>query len=291
VSVVIPARDAAETILEQLAAIDAQSYEGPVQIVVADNGSTDGTVDVVRAWAQGRADVTLVDASSRPGPSHARNQGVQASTGDVVLFCDADDRVQPGWLAAMVSALADADVVGAMRLDPARSRVEDRGPTRLPSFPFLPWAAGGELGAWRASFLQSGGFDEDLQIGEDVEFCWRIQVADHRFQLVPEARIWHRERASLPEAYLRGLRFGKGARRLYLQFEPAGARWPGWRQDVRALARLTKDAPAASTTAAARRRWLVRLGGHVGRVLGEIETAAPVWSRHRTLQRREETRP
>ena len=82
-------------------------------MVVVDNGSTDASVTVGRLGRRFRA-VRWIDGSRIPGPGAARNAGVRAAGGDLLAFCDADDMVQPGWLAACVSALADADVAAGV---------------------------------------------------------------------------------------------------------------------------------------------------------------------------------
>src|SRR5688500_9296124 len=97
-SVVVPVRDGAATIGEQLAALAQQDFPGSWEVVVADNGSRDGTADVVRSFRDRLPGLRLVDASARPGASHARNAGAAAATGEVLAFCDADDVVDPGWL-------------------------------------------------------------------------------------------------------------------------------------------------------------------------------------------------
>jgi cellulose synthase/poly-beta-1,6-N-acetylglucosamine synthase-like glycosyltransferase len=76
VSVVIPARNAAWCLTEQLRALAAQDFDGTWEVVVSDNGSTDGTVALVRDLAASfPVPLRVVDASRRPGPAHARNEG------------------------------------------------------------------------------------------------------------------------------------------------------------------------------------------------------------------------
>ena len=111
ISVVIPARDAAGTIAEQLAALAGQEYVGDWEVIVADNGSTDQTRGIVEDWRARVPGLRVVDASARPGPSFARNRGAADATGDLLVFCDADDAVAPGWLAAVARAAVDFDVV------------------------------------------------------------------------------------------------------------------------------------------------------------------------------------
>jgi glycosyltransferase involved in cell wall biosynthesis len=112
-SVVVCTRNRAGRLRECLAHLGAQVVAADHEVIVVDNGSTDGTGDVVRAWA-------AVDPERRrhvhepvPGLSRARNRGVAAAAGEVVLFLD-DDAVAPsGWVAAHLAAYHDPAVVAA----------------------------------------------------------------------------------------------------------------------------------------------------------------------------------
>ena len=113
----MPVLDAAATLGAQLDALAGQDYEADWEVVIADNGSTDGSQEVAKKWAQTRPNVRLIDASSQGrGPNHARNAGANAATGDFLAFCDADDVVSASWLSALADAARGADVV-AGRLD------------------------------------------------------------------------------------------------------------------------------------------------------------------------------
>jgi len=113
-SLVIPAHDAAQTIAATIASIRTQEGS-PVEIVVIDDGSSDGTQAAARD-----AGATICRSQAQAGPGAARNAGAALASGRYVWFLDADDLLLPGALAAVAAALArapQADFVLAGRED------------------------------------------------------------------------------------------------------------------------------------------------------------------------------
>ena len=167
-----------------------------------DNGSTDDT----RAIAEERAEalpIRVVDAPDKQAAFYARNVGAAASTGGSLLFLDHDDVIAPGYLEAMRSALGTSDIV-AGRLDvralnaewAVESRPEPVAEGLFDHFGFLPYAPSCALGVGRAVFGELGGF-ADVPFAEDVDFCWRAQLAGKRICSVPEALVHYRYRSTL----------------------------------------------------------------------------------------------
>jgi glycosyltransferase involved in cell wall biosynthesis len=154
VSVVIPARNARRTLGAQLEALRAQDYAGPWELVVADNGSTDGTADLASAWAH-TLPLRVVDASLRRGASFARNRGWRSALGDLMAFCDADDVVSSGWLSRLTEAAEEADLVGGpyefRRLNAIQGQPWWDGASLPVGLNFLPFMVGGNLAVWVAS--------------------------------------------------------------------------------------------------------------------------------------------
>jgi glycosyltransferase involved in cell wall biosynthesis len=183
VSVVIPVRDAASTLREQLVALAAQTYSGAWEIVLADNGSTDATTDIARSWSEDGVELRIVDASERPGSSFARNRGAAEARGAFIAFCDADDVVAPGWLEAMVAEAREYDAVtgpqDASINSPRVQQWRPPRPTTLPRSAFLPYAPSSNLGVWADVYARTGGFDEDYPQAHDVEWSWRAQLAGY----------------------------------------------------------------------------------------------------------------
>lgn len=204
-SVVVAAYNAAATLGEQLAALAAEPVPCAWELVVADNGSTDGTADLARSWAD-RLPLRVVDASARRGPGPARNIGVAHARGRLVAFCDADDIVGTGWLAAMHAALqTDEFVTGSWEVARLNAKPDWQGlrpaVVWLPFFP-LPGAGSGNLGVHRAVFDEVGGFEESLETGEDMDLAWRIQLAGHPLSYHPEV-VLHVRNRDRPRAVFR----------------------------------------------------------------------------------------
>ncbi len=93
ISVVIPVRNREAIVGRTLDSLAAQTRQ-PEQIVLVDNASTDGTLQVLRRWAEGRDNVTVI-SEPRPGAAEARNCGLGAVTEEYVMFFDSDDAMPP----------------------------------------------------------------------------------------------------------------------------------------------------------------------------------------------------
>src|SRR5688572_16174609 len=100
VSVIVPARDAADTIAKTLTALANQRVDAAYEVIVVDDGSTDETASI----AAGADGVQLV-AGDGEGPGPARNAGAAAASADLLAFTDADCVPRTGWLEAGLAAL------------------------------------------------------------------------------------------------------------------------------------------------------------------------------------------
>ncbi|GMU78816.1 MAG: hypothetical protein AMXMBFR46_16100 [Acidimicrobiia bacterium] len=275
VTVVVPARDAAATIDAQLAALAAQDFEGPFEVIVADNGSTDDTAARARAWADRIPVLRVVDASSRPGPAHARNVGVAAASADRVLCCDADDIADRAWVRRLAGALDHADAVAGGTVElrgSAPSAAAEPRPFGTAGFGFLPGLIGASCGFRRPVWAAVGGFDESYPTCEDLAFAWTLQL--HGCSLVQEPDGFvHYRRPSTPSVVLRTwYRYGRYQPLLMREFGPAGLRrepltrvLAGWSRIVLRSYRLLGGDDA-------RREWLRDLGRRAGRVVGSVRT-------------------
>jgi glycosyltransferase involved in cell wall biosynthesis len=203
ISVVIPAYNAAATLAEQLEALSAQRYEGDWEVVIADNGSTDGTAGLARRYRPRFKALALVDGGPRRGHSSPRNAGATAARGELLLYCDADDVVAPGWLQAMADVARHYDLIGGwlderpLNDESTRSWHRPWPTDRLPSW-LLPFASAGNFGIWADVLRDLGGWSTDYEAGgEDTELSWRAQLAGYRLGFAPDAVVYLRHRPGL----------------------------------------------------------------------------------------------
>lgn len=276
VSVVIPTYNAVRTLGAQLDALESQDYPGPFEVVIADNGSTDGLVELLEQ-RPATIDVRRVDASARRGVSHARNAGCAAARGDLLMICDSDDVVVPGWISAMVAAAADAECVGGP-LDytllnegtPVVWRYphpKDRLPVKLR---FLPYAHGCNVAVWRDVLEAVDGWDESYGPGgEDVDFAWRVQLAGGRVVNAPEAVVHYRHRTSAKGLARQMAGYAEADVLLYRKFRAEGARRRTGRDALRDAWWLLSRTVLLGR-ADVRGLWMNRVGQMYGRLRGSI---------------------
>lgn len=219
VSVIVPVRNDARRLARCLASIRAsEDLPAPLEIVVADNGSTDDPSTVAAA-----AGARLVPL---PGlrVSEVRNRAAATSRGDVLVFIDADHEQDPLWMAHAVDTLRRSGVgaVGAPYFAPAGGtwvqQTYDAVRQRPSGQDEVEWLGSGSLAVWRDVFEQVGGFDRSLEACEDVDFCKRLRRGGHR--LVADVRlvtVHHGDPATLRALFLGELWRGRDNIRVSLR--------------------------------------------------------------------------
>ncbi|HWM08988.1 MAG TPA: glycosyltransferase, partial [Solirubrobacteraceae bacterium] len=103
ISVIVPVYEVEAYLDECLRSVSAQTF-GDLEVVMVDDGSTDGSAAIAERHAERDGRMRLVRQANH-GLGHARNTGVQAATGDLMLFLDSDDRLPPDALALLLGAL------------------------------------------------------------------------------------------------------------------------------------------------------------------------------------------
>jgi glycosyltransferase involved in cell wall biosynthesis len=217
-TVVIPAHNVASDLGDQLAALCEQDYDGEWDVVVVDNRSTDETVGVARTFAE-RLRLTIVSATDRASAAHARNVGILASTGDWVVFVDADDVADPGLLTAYARLTDEYRVLGG-HLDEQSLNSDVVASWRYPltdhALPValgrFPYVLAGNCAVRRDVFTEIGMFDEHLRyVGEEVDFSIRAALAGIRVGWVPDAQVKYRHRDSLRSLVRQQFAYGRGS--------------------------------------------------------------------------------
>jgi glycosyltransferase involved in cell wall biosynthesis len=227
VSVIICTLDGAETITGALDSLAAQETDVEWELIVSDNGSTDHTLDVVRAHAVFGDRVRVVDSSDRRGLSHARNVGVTSARGRFVAFVDDDDEVASDWLEELTRALRVHRFVGSRmeyrKLNSPEAmigRAEFQSDSLGSIFGYT--VVNGACGVERVLWKQVGGNDEDLTVSaEDFDFAIRLQRdLDVRPFLAERAVYHHRQRGGLMKSFRQGRRYGVGHATLFARYGP-----------------------------------------------------------------------
>lgn len=206
-SVVIPAYNAEGVIGSCLEALRSQRIR-PGEIIVVDDGSTDGTSAVANKFKGVR---TL--RQKNKGPAAARNLGASKASGDIILFTDADCVPDKKWVERMLEPFKDKNVAGVQGAYRTRQKslvarfsqaeIEDRYKRmkRGDSIDFIGTYAAGYR---RSIFKSFGGFDESFPkaSGEDPELSFRVAEKGHKLIFNPSAIVYHIHPDSLGK-YLR----------------------------------------------------------------------------------------
>lgn len=267
-SIVIPARNAADHLRAQLEALSGQVTSLSLEVIVADNGSRDGTVQLVRDRAATDPLLRIVDASERRGAGHARNVGAWAARARRIAFVDADDVADPHWAQALHDALDHADLVGGhlRRRTLNSTEVWASRPIADGSVHHqyhLPWVGGGNLGCHRYVLDATGGFDPALwRSCEEMDFCWRAQLLGFRLSSASGAVVDYRYRDRAGSLWRQGVAHGWGEREVWYRH-----RGGGMRLRPPTLAWLVTRTPNLLRGRGRRGRWLYGAGVLVGDLL------------------------
>lgn len=195
-----------------------------LEIIIADNGSTDGTAEWIR---ENHPECMLLTFPENYGYCGGNNRAAAEASKEILLFLNNDVRVEPGWLGPLLREFDDPEVAAVQpkirsHLEPrlfeyagaaggfidsmgypfCRGRVfetveEDRGQYDEPVDLF--WASGAALAIRRELFLECGGFDERFEFHmEEVDLCWRLLNRGHRIRSAPQSVVFHLGGGTLP---------------------------------------------------------------------------------------------
>jgi len=214
VSIVLPAYNEEETIENCLESLIRQSYEQK-EIIVVNDGSTDNTQEIIDRIKHKQSIVNLINIE-HSGRSHARNEGLRISSGELVLFAEADAKYHPDYLTRAAGSFKDPLINGVLvegevwgretlisRCMQAEVKLRNADLRSGRAIPKSAWV-------YRRDALTTlGGFDENLEAGEDRDLGIRLRDAGHTIRWVEGVSWWFKSPETLSDLLARSLWFGK----------------------------------------------------------------------------------
>jgi hypothetical protein len=305
VAVVIPSWNSLGLLPRCLDSLAAQDAE--IELLVVDNGSTDGTVAYLE-----REGVAHVALPANIGFAAAMNLGASRVSADAILALNADTALEPGSIGLLLDALEADPALGGVQPrilqleggegtpgDPTGARLYSAGqaltadgraielgageaqPVRLPGVHEIFGVCGAACLLRRELFTELGGYDESyFAFYEDVDLNVRAQIAGWGFAYVPEAVVWHVGNASWEAGFSRpnaenARLVARNRFATQVKFMPVAATPRIAAVEVGALARATVQRRLRATLAGklAALRWLPRLLRERRRLLREGDPA------------------
>jgi glycosyltransferase involved in cell wall biosynthesis len=221
-TVVVAAYNAASTLGDCLSSIRELNYPD-YETIVVDDGSTDSTSEIANQ------DGVRTIRIEHKGLAAARNAGVDAASGEVIAFIDADARADRDWLYHLVETIKRRDAAAAagpnFAPDPQSARA-----AAMAAAPGLPQEVragddrlaqlcGCNMAITKAALIKVGGFDPMFTTsGDDVDFSWRLAALNETLAYAPGAVVIHERRSTLAD-YLRQQRgYGTGEGLLFRKY-------------------------------------------------------------------------
>lgn len=215
ISVIVPAYNAQKTIHQSIEALLAQEYpKEHYEVIIIDDGSSDGTADVVKAYP-----VKYLHQRNQ-GPATARNAGAREAQGEIILFTDSDCVPFANWIAEMVKPFENKEVVAV------KGAYKNKQKSMVARFAQLEFEERFEMlkkaesidmvdtysaGYRKDIFLQMGGFDPYFPVAnnEDTELSYRMSKLGYKMIFNPDAIVYHLNHPSSVRRYTK-LKFWRG---------------------------------------------------------------------------------
>jgi len=245
VSVVIPVYNGETDLPDLIECLRSQTYPPHrVEYLLVDNKSRDRTSTILQTAASNPPSVPpLLRGGSKKGSNNqitirnlsenkiqssyaARNQGIRASTGEIIAFTDADCRPESQWLQNLVKPFADLEIgiscgeilalPGNTLLEKHAARDNTLSQKHTLAHPFCPYGQTANLAVRRQILARVGLFRPYLTSGGDADLCWRIlRETSYKIYFAENAIARHRHRSTMKQLQSQWYRYGESNKYLH----------------------------------------------------------------------------
>jgi glycosyltransferase involved in cell wall biosynthesis len=231
VSVVVPVYNGEMDLPDLIECLRSQTYPPHrVEYLIVDNNSRDRTSTILQTFSDsGRErDINLRHLTENQIQSSyaARNQGIRASTGEIIAFTDADCRPESDWLENLVKPFVDLEIgisAGEILALPGKTILEQHADREnilsqkhTLAHPFCAYGQTANLAVRRLVLQQIGLFRPYLTSGGDADLCWRIlRETSYKLYFAENAIVRHRHRSTIKQLQSQWYRYGESNKYLH----------------------------------------------------------------------------
>lgn len=231
VSVVVPVYNGETDLPDLIECLRSQTYPPhSVEYLLVDNKSRDRTSSILQTLsdAAGKREINIRNLTENQIQSSyaARNQGIRASTGEIIAFTDADCRPETQWLENLVKPFADLEIgitcgeilalPGNTLLEKHAARDNTLSQKHTLAHPFCPYGQTANLAVRRLVLQQIGLFRPYLTSGGDADLCWRIlRETSYKLYFAENAIVLHRHRSTIKQLQSQWYRYGESNKYLH----------------------------------------------------------------------------
>lgn len=191
VSVIIPVFNGEQFLAEAVESVLAQQY-APIEIIIVDDGSTDGTAAVVKSLPE----TVRYLSQANQGPAAARNRGIEQACGTLIAFADADDLWPTDKLELQLPFLTNDPAIDIVlgRIQQVRLSKTDDGQTRAEHFDEPAFSSNlGSAVIRKSVFERVGLFDETMRYSEDVDWFMRARESGAAILTIDAVTLLYRQ--------------------------------------------------------------------------------------------------